>query len=249
MRPAPSRSRPRKSFGGLHAVDGVIHARARRAPPDPRPERRRQDHALQPDHRRPAADLRHDQALRHASSPTCPPARRMCGLARTYQIITPVPARHAAAQRGARACSGLGARALEPLAVAARRSAGPRRGARGPDPGDGGARPIADRRGGASPPTARSAASRSRMALAQRPRRAAARRAARRPVAAERADVQRLLAAIPPRRPRPLIEHDMDVALDSRRARHPAALRRGDRRRRARRGDRRPATREVYLGD
>ena len=56
----------KKAFGGLIVTqERLARDPAGRTPPDHRPERRRQDHAVQPDQRRHAAEFGTDQAVRH----------------------------------------------------------------------------------------------------------------------------------------------------------------------------------------
>ena len=82
-----------KSFGGLRVTARRRpRGRAGRAAADHRPERRRQDHAVQPDHRRAHARQRLDRSCSAATSRGMPSRRRAhLGLARTYQIITLFP--------------------------------------------------------------------------------------------------------------------------------------------------------------
>ena len=62
---------------------------AGRTAADHRPERRRQDHAVQPDQRRHAAEFGTDQVVRHRRDAAVAPYKRAhLGLSRTYQIIT-----------------------------------------------------------------------------------------------------------------------------------------------------------------
>ena len=65
----------------------------------------------------------------------------------------------------------------------------------------------------------------------------------------ERRDVQKLIDAIPRDVTIVMIEHDMDVALEFAERISVHAFRRGDRRGHARRGGRRSAHQEVYLGE
>ena len=64
---------------------------AGRAAPDHRAERRRQDHALQPDHRRPQRDAGTIRLFGEEVQRLQPHQRAHRGLARTYQIITLFP--------------------------------------------------------------------------------------------------------------------------------------------------------------
>ena len=69
--------------------------RAGRAAADHRPERRRQDHAVQSDHRRAHAGLAARSSCSARTSPACRAAGAPhLGMARTYQIITLFAARH-----------------------------------------------------------------------------------------------------------------------------------------------------------
>ena len=108
MNRTPSKSRPEESLRrpAGHATTSRSTVTAGRAPPDHRPERRRQDHAVQPDHRRPAGRRRDRSSCSARTSRSLPPHQRAHrGLARTYQIITLFPKRHARAQHRARRCS------------------------------------------------------------------------------------------------------------------------------------------------
>ena len=76
-----------KRFGGITATNNVSLARrARRAPRADRPQRRRQDHADQPAHRRGAADLGPRAAGRRDITTLPPHPRVGRGLVRTFQI-------------------------------------------------------------------------------------------------------------------------------------------------------------------
>ena len=225
------------------------HGRAGRAPPDHRTERRRQDDALQPDHRRRGLRPRLDRARSTPSITHLPSraARARSGIARTYQIIS-CSRTTAAAQRRARP-----ARAV--ARCAGTRSTSWRRGRtsatrRDRDPGDGAASTASRTGAVAQMHLRRAAARRDRAGARAAAAAAAARRAARRPVAGGARRRAAAARAIPPTVTVLMIEHDMDMALDARRAHHGAAFRRGHRRgHRAPRWSRDPRTREVYLGD
>ena len=78
-------------FGGHVAVDRVLRFRARQAHRDRRPERRRQDHLLQPDLGPAARERRAGQARwrgHHATAPCRAPPR---GLGRAFQLTTCFP--------------------------------------------------------------------------------------------------------------------------------------------------------------
>jgi len=82
----------KKSFGGLPAInDGLARGRGGRAWRliIHRAERRRQDHALQPDHGGPCGGRwKNINVEKDISKTATPTAACMAGLARTYQIIT-----------------------------------------------------------------------------------------------------------------------------------------------------------------
>ena len=99
----------------------LAQGRARRAPRADRAERRRQDDAHQPAHRRPRADLRDDPPRRPRYHALAPHRRVRRGVVRTFQINAAVPGADAAVVARAR---GLGAPRDERHAVApARRDA------------------------------------------------------------------------------------------------------------------------------
>ena len=106
-----------KSFGGLRVTARrQPRGRAGRAAADHRPERRRQDHAVQP---RSPARSRPTAARSCCSTATSRACRATAaphlGMARTYQIITLFPQRHHPAQRHAGAARPVAA-ALESAA-------------------------------------------------------------------------------------------------------------------------------------
>ena len=214
--------------------------RARRAPPDHRPERRRQDHAVQPDHRRTSPDAGAVIAVRRRTSRACRAGRRAhLGLARTYQIITLFP-RDTILRNVTLALLGLSPAALEPVrrrSTAQHRS--DRRGARRA----GARRPRAHRRRGRWRETSYGERRRVEiaMALAQNPKVLLLDEPFAGLSIEERRDVRKLLAGDPARR-----HHRDDRARHGRGARlrrphHAAAFRRGDRRGHPRRGGGRSA--------
>ena len=81
-----------KRFHGLVAVNDVTFTLAPRRDPRPdRPERRRQDHARQPDQRHAAADDGRDP-VRGQSLDALPAFRRaQLGIGRTFQVMKPFP--------------------------------------------------------------------------------------------------------------------------------------------------------------
>ena len=192
---------------------GEPRRRAGRAPADHRPERRRQDHAVQPDHRRAAARPRHDPPVRPRASPAFPSRRRAhLGLARTYQIITLFP-RETLLRNVMLSLLGLSRPALESV------RAGSTRQAALIEAGRGGARAGRARHISPSGRSAQTSYGERRrveiaMALAQNPKVLLLDEPFAGLSIEERRDVQDLLAAIPRDVTIVMIEHDMDVALD-----------------------------------
>ena len=85
-------ARSREAFGGIRAVDGMsLAARARRDRRADRPERRRQDHAVQPARRQPAARRAGASASAAPTSTRDGPGARAspAASARTFQIPRP----------------------------------------------------------------------------------------------------------------------------------------------------------------
>ncbi len=153
--------------------------RARRAAADHRPERRRQDHAVQPDHRRDHAGQRLGPAVRPGHHRACRAAGAPhLGMARTYQIITLFP-RDTILRNVTLALLGLSKERWNPLTVIDRRQ----RPGRARPRGAGAGRPRPHRRPAAVADLLRRApAGRDRHGAGAKPEGAAARRALRRPV-------------------------------------------------------------------
>ena len=221
----------KKAFGGLPATQDVSLDRAAgRAAADHRAQRRRQDHALQPDHRRSAARLPARSALfgEDVSAWRRTSARTSASRAPTRSSRCSRRTRWSTTSRCR--CSGVTRRALERV----------RRSLLAEHLYERGARACSERVG--LEQLARSAARRGRL-WREAPRRdrdgagaeaarAAAGRAARGPVArGARHRASELIAAIPRDTTVVMIEHDMDTALDLAEQHHRAALRQRDRRR------------------
>ena len=187
--------------------------RAGRAPADHRPERRRQDHAVQSHHRRAARPTAARSRCSTATSPRVPSRRRAhLGMARTYQIITLFPrdtilrnviagaARPVAAalESAGRRSTASGIWSTQARAALDARRPRPHR------------RPAA----GARPPTAKSAASRSpwRWRKTRKCCCSTSRSPASRSTSA--ATCANCSIAIPRDVTIVMIEHDMDIALD-----------------------------------
>ena len=185
--------------------------RAGRAAADHRPQRRRQDHAVQPDHRRARARQRLDRAVRprhHAHR--LPPAR-----ASRHGAHLPdhhaVPARHHPAQRHAGAAGPLAAaleRVPRPRPPAATWSSARARRWRASASSHIAERPLAQTSYGERRRVEIA------MALAQNPKVLLLDEPFAGLSIDERRDVQKLLAAIPREVTVVMIEHNMDVALD-----------------------------------
>ena len=106
-----------KSFGGLRVTSDVsLRGGAGRAAARHRPQRRGQDHAVQPDHRR-AAPRPRLQSRSSTRDITRVPSRRRfhLGMARTYQIITLFPGRDPAARPAPGSLLGLSRLRWNPL--------------------------------------------------------------------------------------------------------------------------------------
>ena len=127
-------ARARKQFGGLVAVNDLsFEIRAGRDPRPDRPERRRQEHDVQPDLRRAAADARRRSCFAAQSIGGRQPfeiARR--GIGRTFQHVKLIAADDACSttSRSARTCAaaaGVAARRAAPRPRARKRARAPRR--------------------------------------------------------------------------------------------------------------------------
>ncbi len=192
--------------------DVSLHRDAGRAPPDHRPQRRGQDDAVQPDHRRPRAVTRGSIRLfGREVSRMKPHQRAHCGLARTYQIITLFREGHAASTTWCSRCSACRARAGarsarspahtvaigEARRVLALVGLEGEAGQRVAEVSYGDRRRARDRDGARADAAA-----------------AAAGRAARRAFARGAQAVRELIGAIPRETTVVMIEHDMDTALE-----------------------------------
>ena len=229
-----------KRFGGLPATKNVsLTVDARRAPADHRPERRRQDHAVQPDHRRAHRRQRLGQAVRPGAARHAePPAARISAWR--------APTRSSRCSRSdtlvhnvVLALLGLDKLRWNPVGRADRPPASLRR--RRARRWRRSASPTAPSASSPRPPTASAGGSRSPWRW-RRSRRCCC-STSRSPACRsdERRDVRDAARHDPARR-----HHRDDRARHGHRARlrrahHAAALRRGDRRRHPRRGGRRPA--------
>ena len=146
----------------------LAHGDAGRAPPDHRTERRRQDHAVQPDHRRPHRRQRLGAAVRPGAARHAHAAPRASRARPHLPDPHAVPARAADPQRRAGAARPRQA-ALEPV-VGARPATAISTTTRTRSVGAGRASATAPSASWSKPPTASGAGSSFAMALAQKPK-------------------------------------------------------------------------------
>ena len=224
----------------------LAQGHARRAPADHRPERRRQDHAVQPGHRRPHRRRRLGQAVRPGAARHAH-ARPRASRARPH-LSDPhaVPARNAAAQRGAGAArprqaalESLGGADRPPASVRRRRARRWRRSGSTAAPTASSPRPPMASGGGWN---SRWRWRRSRRCCCSTSRSPACRKASGRPCATCSTKFPRDVTIV-------MIEHDMDTALGF--AERITLLHYGEVIVEGTRAEvvADPRTREVYLGD